>query len=211
MGFYRQEYWSGLPCPPLGNLPDPGIKPASSGTPALQVDSLPTEPPGRPLYVEYIMGNADRMDNSDAGINIAGRNNNLKYADDTTLMAESEEGLKSLLMRAKDRIEKAGLKFSIQKTKIMASGLITSWQVDGENVKTMAYFIFLGPKITVDGDLSYEIKNPLLLGRKAMTNLDSILKSRDITLPTNVCIVKAMVLPVVTYGCGSWNIKNAEH
>ena len=137
-----------------------------------------------------------------AGIKIAGRNvNNLRYADDTTLMAESEE-LKSLLMRVKEESEKVGLKLNIQKTNIMASGPITSWQIDGETV-TVADFIFLGSKIPADGDCSYEIKSRLLLGRKGMTNLDSILKSRDTTLPTKVCIVKAMVFPVVMYGCES--------
>ena len=140
-----------------------------------------------------------------AGIKIAGRNiNNLRYADDTTLMAESEEELKSLLMKVKEEGEKVGLKLNIQKTKIMASGPITSWQVDGE---TVADFIFGGSKITADGDCSHEIKRCLLLRRKVMTNLDSILKSRDITLPTKVHLVKAMVFPVVMYGCESWTIK----
>ena len=135
---------------------------------------------------------------------IAGRNiNNLRYADDTTLMAESEEELKSLLMKVKEESEKAGLKLNIQKAKIMASGPITSWQIDGETVETVSDFILGGPKITEDGDCSHEIKSCLLLGRKVMTNLDSILKSRDITLPTKVCLVKAMVFPVVTYGCKS--------
>ena len=133
-----------------------------------------------------------------AGIKIVGKNiNNLRYADNTTLMAESEEELKSLLMKVKEESEKVGLKLNIQKTKIMASGPITSWQIDGETMKTVTDFIFLGSKITADGDRSHEIKRRLLLGRKAMTNLDSILKSRDITLPTNVCLVKAMVFPVV--------------
>ena len=126
-------------------------------------------------------------------------------------MAESEEELKSLLMRVKEESEKTGLKFNIQKTKIMACGPITSWQIDGEKVEALTDFIFLGSKITGDGDCSYEIKRCLLLGRKAMTNLDSILKSRDITLPTKVCIVKAMIFPVVMYGCESWTIKKAEH
>ena len=136
-----------------------------------------------------------------AGIKIARRNiNNLRYADDTTLMAESEEELKSLLMKVKEESEKVGLKFNIQKTKIMASGPITSWQID---VETVADFIFLGSQITADGDCSHEIKRRLLLGRKVMTNLDSILKSRDITLPTKFCLVKAMVFPVVMYGCES--------
>ena len=134
------------------------------------------------------------LDEAQAGIKIAGRNiNNLRYADDTTLMAESEEELKSLLMKVKEESQKVGLKLNIQKAKIMASGLITSWQIDGETVETMADFIFLGSKITADGDCSHEIKRRLLLGRKVMTNLDSILKSRGITLSTNVCLVKAMV------------------
>ena len=136
--------------------------------------------------------------------------NKLRNTDDTTLMAESEE-LKSLLMKVKKESEKVGLKLSIQKTKIMASGPITSWQIDGETVDTVADFIFLGSKIMADGDCSHEIKRHLLLGRKDMTNLDSILKSRDITLPTKVGLVKAMVFPVVMYGCESWTIKKAEH
>ena len=135
--------------------------------------------------------------------------NNLRYADDTTLMAESEEELKSLLMKVKES-EKVGLKLNIQKTKIMASGPITSWQIDGEIVETVRCFILRGSKITADGDCSHEIKRHLLFGRKALTNLDSILKSRDITLPTKVHLVKAMVFPVVMYGCGSWTIKKAE-
>ena len=130
--------------------------------------------------------------------------------DDTTLVAESEEELKSLL-KVKEESEKVGLKLSIQKTKIMASGPITLWQIDGETVETVADFIFLGSKITADGDCSHEIKRCLLLGRKVMTNIDSVLKSRDITLSTKVCLVKAMVFPMVMYGCGSWTIKNAEH
>ena len=136
--------------------------------------------------------------------------NNLKYVDDTTLMAESEE-LKSLLMKVKEESGKVGLKLNIQKTKIMASGPITSWQIDGETVETVVDFIFLGSKITADGDCSHEIKRCLLLGRKVMANLDSILKSRDITLPTKVHLVKAMVFPVVMYGCESWTIKITEH
>ena len=158
------------------------------------------------LYAEYIMRNAG-LDEAQAGIKIAGRNiNNLRYADDTTLMAESEE-LKSLLMKVKEGSEKVGLKHNIQKTKIMASGPITSWEIDGE---TVADFIFGGSNITADGDCSHEIKRHVLLGRKVMTNLDSIFKSRDITLPTKVCLVKAMVFPVVMYGCESWTIKKAE-
>ena len=149
------------------------------------------------------------LEEAQAGIKIARINiNNLKYADDTTLMAESEEELKSLLMKVKEESEKVGLKLNIKKTKIMASGPITSWQIDGE---TVADFIFLDPKVTVDGDCSHEIKRRLLLERKVMTNLDSILKSRDITLPTKVHLVKAMVFPVVMYGCESWTIKKAEH
>ena len=151
------------------------------------------------------------LDEAQAGIKIAGRNiNNVRYADDTTLMADGEEELKSLLMKVKEESEKAGLKLNIQKTKIMASGPITAWQIDGETVETVADFIFLGSKITVDGDCSHEIKRCLLLGRKVMTNLDSILKSRDIILPTKVHLVKAMVFPVVMYGCESWTIKKAE-
>ena len=162
------------------------------------------------LYAEYIMQNA-RLDESQAGIKIARRNtNNLRYADDTTLMAESEEELKSLLMKVKEESEKVGLKLNIQEIKIMASGPITSWQIDGETVETVSDFIFWGSKITADGDCSHEIKRHLLLGRQVMTNLDSILKSRDITLPTDVCLVEAMVFPVVMYGCESWTIKNAE-
>ena len=146
-----------------------------------------------------------------AGVKIAGRNiNNIRYADDTTLMAEYEEELKSLLMKVKEG-EKAGLKLNIQKTKIMASGPITSWQIDGETMETVTDFIFLGSKIIVDGDCSLEIIRHLLLGRKAMTNLDSILKSRDIALITKVRLVKAIVSPVVMYRCKSWTIKRAEH
>ena len=143
-----------------------------------------------------------------AGIKIAGRNiNNLRYADDTTLMAESEEELKSLLMKVKEESEKPVLKLNIQKTKIMASGPITSWQIDGETVETVTDFIFLGSKITADGDCSHEIKRHLLLGRKLMINLDSILKNREITLPTKVHLVKAVIFPVVMYRCESWTIK----
>ena len=162
------------------------------------------------LYAAYIMRNA-WLEEAQAGIKIAGRNiNNLRCADDTTLMAESEEELKSLLMKVKEESEKVGLMLNIQKTKIMASGPITSWQIDGEVVETVSDFIFLGSKITADGDCSHEIKRRLLLGRKVMTNLDSIFKSRDITLPTKVCLVKAMVFPVVMYGCESWTIKKAD-
>ena len=151
------------------------------------------------------------LEEAQAGIKIAGRNvNNLRYADDTTLMAESEEELKSLLMKVKEESRKFGLKLNIQKTKIMASGPITSWQIDGEIMETERDFIFLGSKFTADGDCSHEIKRCLLLGRKAMTNLDSILKNRDITLPTKVRLVKAMVFPVVMYGCESSSIKKAE-
>ena len=151
------------------------------------------------------------LEEAQAGIKLAGRNiNNLRYADDTTLIAESEEELKSLLMKVQEESEKFGLKLNIQKTKIMASGPITSWQIDGETAETVADFILEGSKITADGDCSHEIKSCLLLGRKVMTNLDSILKSRDITLPTKVHLVKAMVFPVVRYGCESWTVKKAE-
>ena len=147
------------------------------------------------------------LDEAQTGIKISGRNiNNLRYADDTTLMAESDEELKSLLMKVKEESEKFGLKLKIQKTKIMASGPITSWEIDGETVETVSDFIFLGSKITADGECSHEIKRCLLLGRKIMTNLDSILKSRHITLPRNVRLVKAMVFPVVIYGCESWTV-----
>ena len=151
------------------------------------------------------------LEEAQAGIKIAGRNiNNLRYADDTTLIAESEEELKSLLMKVKEESEKVGLKLNIQKTKIMASGPMTSWQIDGETMETVADFIFLGSKITADGDCSHEIKRHLVLGRKVMTNLDGIFKSRDITLSTKVHLVKAMVFPVIMYGCESWTIKKAE-
>ena len=151
------------------------------------------------------------LDEAQAGIKTAGRKiNNLRYADHTTLMVESEE-LKSLLMKEKEESEKVGLKLNIQKTKIMASSPITSWQIDGEIVETVSDFIFLGSKTTADGDCSHEIKRHLLLKSKVMTNLDSILKSRDITLPTEVHVVKAMVFPVVTYGCKNWTTKKAEH
>ena len=162
------------------------------------------------LYTEYIMRNAG-LEEAQTGIKITGRNiDNLRYADNTTLMTESEEELRSFLMKVKEESEKFGLKVNIQKMKIMASGPITSWQIDGETVETVADFILGGSKITADGDCSYEIKRCLLLGRKVMTNLDRILKSRDITLPTKVHLVKAMVFPVVMYGCESWIIKKAE-
>ena len=160
------------------------------------------------FYTEYIRRNAG-LEEAQAGVKIAARNiKNLRYADDTTLMAESEEELKSLLMKVKVESEIVGLKLNIQKMKIMASGPITSWEIDGE---TVSDFIFLGSKITADGDCSHEIKRRLLLGKKVMTNLDSILKSRDITLQTKVHLVKAMVFPVVMYGCESWTVKKAEH
>ena len=156
------------------------------------------------------------LEEAQAGIKIAGRNiNHLRYADDTTLMAESEEELKSLLMKVKEESEKVGLKLNIQKTKMMASGLITSWEIDGETVKTVSDFLRGGgggcSKITADGDCSHEIKRRLLLGRKVMTNLDSIFKSRHITFPTKVRLVKTVVFPVVMYGCKSWTVKKAEH
>ena len=152
------------------------------------------------------------QEEAQAGIKTAGRNiNNLRYADDITLMADGEEELKSLLMKVKVENEKVGLKLNIEKMKIMASGPITSWEIDGETGETMSDFIFWGSKITADGDCSHEIKRRLLLGRKVMTNLDSIFKSRDITLPTKVRLVKAMVFPVVIYGCEKWTVKKAEH
>ena len=151
------------------------------------------------------------LEEAQAGIKIARTNiNNLRYADDTTLMAESEEKLKSLLIKVKEESEKVGLKLNIQQTNIMASGPIKSWQIDGETVETMSDFIFFGSKITADGDSSHEIKTCLLLGRKVMTNLDIILKSRDITLPTKVSLFKAMVFAVVMYGCKSWTVKKAD-
>ena len=152
------------------------------------------------------------LEEAQAGIKIVGRNiNNLRYADGTTLMAESEEELQSLLMKVKEETEKVGLKLNIQKIKIMESGPITSWEIDGETVETVSDFIFLESKITADGDCSHEIKRRLLLGRKVMSNLDSILKSRDITFPTKVRLIKVMVFPVVLYGCESWTVKKAEH
>ena len=152
------------------------------------------------------------LEEAQAGVKIAGRNiNNLRYADDTTLMPESEEELKSILMKVKEESEKVGLKLNIRKTKIMASGPNTSWEIVGETVETVSDFILGGSKITVDGDCSHEIKRCLLLGRKVMTNLDSMLKSRDITLPTKVRLVKAMVFPVVMCRCESWTVKKAEH
>ena len=151
------------------------------------------------------------LEEAQAGINIVGRNvNNLRYTDDTTLMAETKEELKSLLMKVKEESENVDLKFNIQKNNIMASGPITSWEIDGETVETVSDFILGGSKITADSDCSHEIKRHLLLGRKVMTNLDSMFKSRDITLPTKVRLVKAMVFPVVTYGCESWTVKKAE-
>ena len=163
------------------------------------------------FYAEYILQNAG-MDEAQAEIKIAGRNiNNLRYAYDTTLMAECKEELKSLLMKVKEKSEKAGLKLNIPKTKIMASSPITSWQIDGETIKTVGDFILGGSKITANDDCSHEIKKCLLLVRKAMTNLDSILKSTDITLPTKICVVKAMVFPVVMCGCENWTIKKADH
>ena len=162
------------------------------------------------MFQILFMRNAG-LEEAQAGIKIAGRNiNNLKYADDTILMAESEEEQRSLLMKVKEESEKAGLKLSIQKTKIMSSGPITSWEIAGETVERMSDFIFLGSRITADGDYSHEIKRRLLLGRKVITNLDGMFKSRDITLPTKVRLVKAMVFPVVMYGCESWTVKKPE-
>uniref|UniRef100_A0AC11DWX1 Uncharacterized protein n=1 Tax=Ovis aries TaxID=9940 RepID=A0AC11DWX1_SHEEP len=163
------------------------------------------------IYAEYIMRNA-WLDEAQAGIKIDRTNiNNLRYADDTTLMAESEEELKSLLMKVKEESEKAGLKLNIQNTNTMSSGPITSWQTDGETMEAVTDFIFWGSKIIADGDCSHEIKRRLFLGRKALISLDSIFKSRDITLPTKVCLVKAMLFPVVMYGCESWTVKKVEH
>ena len=162
------------------------------------------------LYAEFIIQNV-RLDEAQAGIKIAGRSvNNFRYTDDITLTAESIEELKSLLMTVKEESEKFGLKLHIQKTKIMASGPITSWQIDGETMEILTDFIFLESKITTDGDCSHEIKRCLFLGRKVMTNLDSILKSRDITLPTKVHLIKGMVFPVIMYGCENWTIRKAE-
>ena len=163
------------------------------------------------LYAEYITVNAG-LDEAQAGIKIAGRNiNNLRNTDDTTLMAENKEKLKSLLIKVKEESEKFGLKLNIQKTKNMASGPINSWQLDGENSGNSAGFILGGSKLTADGDCSHEIKRHLLLGRKVMTNLDRTLKSKDITLPTKVHLIKAFVFPVVLHGCESWTVKKAEH
>ena len=163
------------------------------------------------FYADYIMRNGG-LEEAQAGIAIAGRNiDKLRYADDTTLMAESEEELKSHLMKVKEESEKVGLKFNMQKTKIMASGPITSWQIGRETMETVSDFVLGGSKITADGDCRHEIKRHLLLGRKVLTNLDSIFKSRDITLPTKVRLVQAVVFPIVMYGGESWTIKNAEH
>ena len=163
------------------------------------------------FYAEYIMRNAG-LEEAQAGIKVAGRNiYNVRYTDDTNVMAESEEELKSLLMKVKEESGKVGLKVNSQKTNIMATGPITSWQIGGETMETVSDFIFLGAKITADDDSSHDIKRCLLLGRKAMTNLDSLFKSRDITLPTKVHLVKAMVFPLVMYGCESWTIKKAEY
>ena len=162
------------------------------------------------FYIEYIMRNTG-LEEAQVGIKIARRNiKNLRYADDTTLMAKSEEELNNLLMKVEEKSEKAGLKLNIQKTKIMASGPITSWEIDGKTVKTVSDFIFGGSKITADGDCSHEIERSLLLRRKVMINLNSIFKSRDITLPTKVCLVQSMVFPVVMYGCESWIVKKTE-
>ena len=189
----------------------------------MQADSLPAEPQGKPkntgvgslcllqqIFPTQELRNA-RLDEAKTGIKVSRRNiNNLRYADDITLMAESEE-LKSLLMKVKEESEKVGLKLNIQQTKIMTSGPITSWEIDGETVETVADFIFLGSRITADVDCSHEIKRCLLLGRKVMTDLDSILKSIDMTLPTKVHLVKAMFFPVVMHGCESWTVKKGEH
>ena len=177
----------------------------------LKGDSIRFKPCSSNLYAEHIMRNTG-LDELQAGIKIGGKNiNNLRHADDTTLMEESEEEVKSLFMRVKVERERASLRLNTKKTKIMASGPITSWQIEREKVKAVTDFLFLGSKVTTDGDCSHEIRRQLLLGRKAMTNPDSVLKSRDNTLLTKVCIVKAMVFPVVMYGCESWTIKKAEH
>ena len=231
-----------FPFPPSGDLPNPGIEPASLMCPALAGEFFTTSATWEAqtintvnvhtlsyqvkywlerlllflkspclfnLCAEYVMRNAG-LDEAQAGIKIAGRNiNKLRFADDTTLMAESEEELKSLL-KMKEESGYVGLKLNVQKTKIMASGPITSWQIDAETMETVTDFILGGSEITADGDCRHEIKRHLLLGRKAMTNLDSILKSRDITLPTKVSLVKVMVFPIVMYGCESWTIKKAE-
>ena len=256
VGFPRQEYWSELPFPSAGDLPNPGIEPRS---PSLQADSLLPETTNCGIqdhltcllrnlyagqdttvrtrhgttdwfkigegvhqdyilspclcnfYVEYIMWNAG-LNESQAGIKTAGRNiNSLKYADDATLIAESEEELNSLWMRLNEKNEKAGLKLKAQKTKIMASGPITLWQIDGGTMEIVTDFILGGSKITADGECIHEIKRHLLLGRKAMTNLDSVLKSRDITWLTKTHLVKAVVFPVVINACESWSIKKVEH
>ena len=215
MGFSRQEYCSGLPCLPPGvELPGSTYTQIfdCAGEFAPKVNHTQKDVHLRfNFYAEYIMRNA-RLDEAYAKIKIAWKNiKNLRYADNTILRAEIKEELKNLLMNVKVESEKAGLKLNIQKTKIMASGPITSWQIHGETMETVSDFILLGSQITADGDCIHEIKRHLLLGRKAMTNLDSILKSKDITLPTKVHLVKAMVCPVVMYGCDSWTIKKAEH
>ena len=203
-GILQARILEWLPFPSPGDLPNPGIKPRS---PALQADSLPFESPGKPwIHLVKFWAGWNPSWNQDW----QGKYNNVRYADDTTLMVEREEELKSLLMMMKEESEKAGLKLNNQKTTIMASGSITSWQIDGGEMETVKDFIFLGSKITADSDYSLEIKRHLLLGREAMTNLDSILKSRDITLMTKVHIVKAMVFPIIMYGCESWIIKKAE-
>ena len=190
-----------------GGLPNPGIKPASLASPSMAGEFSTTVLPG----AEYNMGNA-RLDEPQARIKISQRNiSNLRYTDDTTFMAESKEEIKCLLMKVKEKSEKVGLKLNIQETEIMVSSLIISWQIDGETMETVTVFIFLGLKITADGDCSHEINRILLLGRKAMTNLDSILKTRDIILPPKACLIKAMVFPMVMYGYESWNIKKAKH
>jgi len=196
MGFSRQEYWSGLPFPSPEDLPDPGIEP---GSPELQADSLLSE-----LYAEYIMWDAG-LDETQNGIKISRRNtNNLTYADDTTLLGDKEEELKNLLMKVKEESEKVGLKLNIQKTKIMAYSHITSQKADGETMKTVTDLNFLDSKITADGDWSHEIKRRLLLQRKAMTNLDRVLRNRDVTLMTKVHIVKDSCLQDRIPGFDPW-------